>query len=86
MTDNLINTFCNVLHNVGGEMLNNNKVETLAGILAEVKRKPDASDVRDNLITDYCQECPDHDNDDYDCGDHECFIWEIFGILTEAEK
>ena len=65
-----------------------NEVETLADILAEeeVKRKPDPSDVRDNLITDYCEECPDHDNNDYDCGDHECFIWEIFGILMEAEK
>ena len=42
------------------------------------KQKPDASDVRD---TGYCQECPD----EYDCADHECFIWEILGILTEAE-
>jgi len=50
----------------------------------EVKRKPDASDVQDNLITEYCQECPDHEEDH--CADHECFIWEIFGILMDAEK
>jgi len=50
----------------------------------EVKRKPDPSDVRDNLITDYCQECPDHEEDH--CADHECFIWHIFGILMEAEE
>ena len=51
--------------------------------MVEVKRKPDASDVRDNLITEYCHECPDHEEDH--CADHECFIWEIFGILTDAE-
>ena len=64
--------------------MDDNKVETLADILAEVKRKPDASDVRDTLIIGYCQECPDHD--EYDCADHECFIWGIFGLLMEAEK
>ena len=66
------------------EKMSDGKVETLTDILAEVKRKPDPSDVRDNLIMDYCQECPDHD--EYDCADHECFIWKMFGILTEAEE
>jgi len=62
------------------------RIEKLADILAEeeVKRKPDASDVRDTLITGYCQECPDHD--EYDCADHECFIWNIFGVLMDAEE
>ena len=50
----------------------------------EVKRKPDASDVRDTLIIGFCQECPNHD--EYDCADHECFIWEIFGVLMDAER
>ena len=67
-------------------MKKDNEVETLADILAEedVKRKPDASDVRDTLITGYCQECPDHD--EYDCADHKCFLWEILGIITQAEE
>ena len=67
-------------------MKKDNEVETLASILAEedVKRKPDSSDVRDTLITGYCQECPDRD--EYDCADHKCFLWEIFGILTRAEE
>ena len=67
-------------------MNKDNEVETLADILAEgdVKRKPDPSDVRDTLIIGFCQECPDHD--EYDCADHECFVWAIFGMLMEAEE
>jgi len=73
------------LEQEGHHIREDEHVETLADILAEeVKRKPDASDVRDTLITGYCEECPDHA--EYDCADHECFIWEIFGILMEAEK
>jgi len=50
----------------------------------DVKRKPDASDVSDTLIIGFCLECPDHD--EYHCADHKCFIWEILGILMEAER
>jgi len=61
------------------------EVEKLADILEEEekKQKPDASEVKDDLIVTYCQECPDHF--DYDCGDHECFLWRIFSILMAAE-
>lgn len=52
--------------------------------MEEAKRKPDPSDVRDTLITDFCQECPDHY--DYDCADHDCLVWEMLGIIMEAEK
>ncbi len=48
------------------------------------KRKPDPSDVRDSLIMEFCQDCPDHYK--YDCADHECFIWEMFGLIAEAER
>ena len=67
-------------------MKKDKKVETLSDILAEedVKRKPDASDVLNTLITNYCQKCPN--SEDCECGDHECFIWGMLGILMEAEK
>ncbi len=48
------------------------------------KNKPDPSDVRDTLIVSFCQDCPDHSDDS--CADHECFIWDMFGIISEAEK
>lgn len=79
-----LNRYCNPLHNLEEWKLIDNKVETLSDILAEVKRKPDASDVRDTLITNYCQKCPN--SEDCECGDHKCFIWGILGILMEAEK
>ena len=52
--------------------------------MESTKHKPDPSDVRDTLIVGFCQECPDHTDDA--CADHECLIWAMFGIITEAEK
>jgi hypothetical protein len=51
--------------------------------MTDIKRKPEVDEVRDHLITGFCQECPCHFDDE--CGDHNCFLWEIFGVLTEAE-
>ncbi len=49
--------------------------------VAEGYKKANADDVKDTIITDYCDNCVDHD--DYDCPDNNCPAWKALWLLAE---
>jgi len=49
-----------------------------------IKIKPD--EVRDELITIYCNEVCKESAEDGHCPDHSCLVWDILIKLTEKEN